>query len=512
MIFDWHNLRGKRYFAAILEPEVAMDGQGRVTEARFQQELLARLPLAEAVLMMFSHTLDGPFLDGLFAEHRGRCYEDQLTFAALTYLVRDALLVHGGSGRKSFERAAEAGELPVAIANAYGKLGRLPLPLSVAFLAGGTRRLTDLLPAGGAGLPPALPASLGGFHVVAIDGKKLKKAAKRLKVLRGLPGKMLGGKLLVAMSLRTGMAVAMSADPDGERNDVPLVPGLLPQVRERLREVILWIADRQFCDLNVPGLLEAGGDHFLVRYTKKLGFHADPQRPAREGADARGRRFVEEWGWVGGAKDKRRRYVRRVTLHRGAGEEDVSLVTDLLDGALYPAADLLEAYLRRWGIERMFQRVTEVFALRTLIGSTPEAMVFQGAFCLLLYNMVQVAKAHVASSAGREPEAVSTEKLFTDVTRQLVSWSELGDADHAVAALAAPRTPAAARARLAELLSAGVWTDRWLKAPAKKTPASPRPKATVGKGQGGHESVWRVLQAHRASQRDAKARAKAAAA
>jgi hypothetical protein len=45
-----------------------------------------------------------------------------------------------------------------------------------------------------------------------------------------------------------------------------------------------------------------------------------------------------------------RRYVRRITLER-PGAEAVVLVTDLLDGAKYPAADLLAVYLCRWGID-----------------------------------------------------------------------------------------------------------------------------------------------------------------
>ena len=63
-------------------------------------------------------------------------------------------------------------------------------------------------------------------------------------------------------------------------------------------------------------------------------------------------------------------YVRRITLYR-PGERDVILVTNLCDAAAVPAVDLLEVYLNRWGIERMFQQVTEVFGLSHLMGTTP---------------------------------------------------------------------------------------------------------------------------------------------
>jgi len=44
----------------------------------------------------------------------------------------------------------------------------------------------------------------------------------------------------------------------------------------------------------------------------------------------------------------------------------------------------------RWTIERVFQQITEVFNLQHLIGTTPQGTLFQLAFCLLLYNMLQL--------------------------------------------------------------------------------------------------------------------------
>jgi IS4 transposase len=84
--------------------------------------------------------------------------------------------------------------------------------------------------------------------------------------------------------------------------------------------------------------------------------------------------------------------VRRLTLYR-PGEETVVLITDLLDAEQYPATDLLTLYLARWGIERVFQQITEVFDWRRLIGTTPQGTLFQLAFCLLLYNQIQVVRA-----------------------------------------------------------------------------------------------------------------------
>jgi hypothetical protein len=453
----------------------------------FQRELLARMPLGSAALDLFAYVLDERFLNGVFEANRGLCYERELSFATLVYLIRNALLCHGGSAQASFERADEQEQLPVAAGNAYGKLSRVPPAVSMALLADGADRLRGLLPEG----PVCqLPGSLAGFSVVAIDGKKLKNAAKRLKPLRGKPGKLLGAKLLVALDVGGGLAVAMNVELDGERNDVPLVPGLLPQVRAKLDGgPILWVADSQFCDLNLPVLFEQEGGHFLLRYTKKLSFHPDPARPAREGNDASGRRFVEEWGWVGSEKDKRRRYVRRITLYR-PGEEEVAVITDLLDETLYPAQDLLEVYLMRWGIERVFQQVTEVFELQRLIGSSPQAGAFQAALCLLLYDMIQVCKAYAAQAAERKVEEVSGEKLFEDMRHELIAWAKVGDP--AFTAALPPPNSVQLRSTLARRIGRA-WTKRWV----KKVNKNPRPPTQRAKQSGAHTSVWRVLQAHR---------------
>jgi hypothetical protein len=282
----------------------------------------------------------------IFEIHRGSSYKKELSFETLVHLVADALLEHHGSGHKAMKRAFENSELKVSIRAVYAKLGRLPICLSNGFLLDTTQQLMDLLPE----VRRAGPASLAAFHRIVIDGKKLKHVMKRLKITRGLKGAVLGGKTAAALSLETGLAVAMNANPDGEVSDAPLMPELLRQVRAVISGPRLFVLDRQFCDLVQPAQLTTNDDHYLIRYNAKVSFHIDPETPSRTGQDERGREFFEEWGWLGAATQKRRCYVRRITLKR-PGEEDVILITDLLDADIYPAVDLLATYLARWGIE-----------------------------------------------------------------------------------------------------------------------------------------------------------------
>lgn len=451
---------------------------------QFVQQVIGGLPLADAVLSLGAYVLQPEFLDTLFQKYRHRSYQDTLSFAGFVQLVSDSLLQHGGSARQCLDRAEEAGTLPVSPEAFYGKLRRVPLELSQGFFAEASLRLQELLPP----RPSPLPLSLASLEVVVLDGKKLKRVAKRLLATRQMAGKLFGGKLLVAWRPSTGLALAMAANPDGEANDCRLVPDLLPQVRALIGGPRLWVVDRQFCDLVQIGRFTEDHDHFLARYHPKVHFHPDPQRPSRTTQDERGRTVVEEWGWLGKARQV---YVRRITLQR-PGEEDILLVTDLLDGEVFPASDLLAVYLQRWGIERVFQQVTEVFHLQRLIGSTPQATVFQGAFCLLLYNMIQVIKGYIGAAEKRDVETISSEKLFYDIRRQLTAVEELATPLEIVGCVPCQLTREEMVARLQRLLQ-GVWTPRWRKAVNKR----PRPHGVKAKGSGAHTSVHRVLQQYR---------------
>lgn len=466
----------------------------------FDLEVCRRLPLADAALHLLDYVADEAFLADLFDRHRGRCYEKQIGFADLVHLLAEALTRNGPSAHRTFRQAHADGDLGASVRAAYDKVARLPPAVSAALLTDGTARLRDVLPATPA---EAVPASLAAFTPVAFDGKKIKAVARRLKPVRAVRGQVLGGKLLVAEDIRTGLAVALEAHPDGEASDLTLVPGLLARTRAVVGGPRLWVGDRMFCDLIHLALLAADGDHFVVRSNAKVGFHPDPDRAAEAGVNARGQAYTEGWGWLGGPTDERRRYVRRVTVHRPAAE-DVAVVTDLLDGAAYPAPDVLDVYLRRWGIERLFQKVTEVFHLDALVSARANGTVFQAAVCLLLYNLTVVVRAHVAAGADRPTAEVSLEKLFGDLCRQLTGLIEVLGVPAVVARYADGRWTAE---RLREYL-AGVlgrtWRDWWEKSPPRKA-SEPTPTEYLA---GGHSSVYKIARGLHRTKPEPKAKAK----
>jgi hypothetical protein len=459
----------------------------------FERELMRRSPLAAAVLEISDFIFDPDWLDSVYATHRGRCYQDKLQFRQFLHLMRDALVRHRGSAHQLFVELESAEAEPVDESNFYRKLARMPVPLSRALLRDGTRRLSELMPSS---LVVTLPACFNGYEVIAGDGKKIKNVSARLKPTRGYTGALLGAKALVALNLRSGLAVAMSDSLDGLTNDVPLVPELMEQVRLVIARPVLSVWDRQFDDIRTfARLIERAGDAFLVRIRK--GDAIFTVESTIETTDAKGRRVIDEIGVLSRSKKKGKQAMalRRVTLARGGGggggggedEEDVMLMTDLLGRDKFSAADLLELYRHRWHIEQVFQQVTETFSLEHLIGSSPKAVLLQFSFCLLLYNLVQLVKAYVAGDGGVLTSVVSTFYLFQNMRKELVAWAHYGDGDW-------PRTARdahAMRKRLGEL-TAGLWNPRaYTKAADRKPRGKPKPKRRL---HGDHTSVHRLLE------------------
>lgn len=461
------------------------------------REVVARMPLAESVLLLWRWVASEDRLAGIWSQHRGRCYEKVISFPLMVHLIADCLLKHGGSGRRAFQKNIEAGELEASIQAAYGKLRRLPIPLSEAFLLVGSQALREAFPVWAEW---QLPKSLRLFTVIILDGKAIKRVAKRLKPLWGIPGGLLGGRALVAIDWCTGMVVAMRGHADGDANDVSFVGDLVPVVRGQVAGPRLWMGDRAFCDLKQPGHFTAKeGDHFLVRHHPKVKFHPDKNVPERRGQDEKGRTYTEQWGWIGSASDKRRRYVRRMELQI-PGDKPLVLITDLLDADLYPAGDLLWLYSERWTIERIFQKVTEVFGLSRLIGGTPQGCLFQFAFCLLLYNMIQVMRGYIAEAQNLEPEDISLENLFRDVEEQLIAWNVLLDPETTMECIQDIPDADTIRQLLHSRLST-VWSDTW-----RKSPPQQRREKIPAKRNRGHSSVYRILEDYRRRKAKQKAR------
>jgi hypothetical protein len=363
------------------------------------------------------------------------------------------------------------------------------VPVSETMLEEGTQRMNSVMPEIPAVDP--LPDCWAEFEVFGADGKAIKHVKRLLKELRGLQAGILGARASVGLNLRTGLAVAMVGHLDGEAGEAALTEGLLPKFAALPSPGKSWLVvlDRLYCNLSFPQEVLKAGGHFVIRYCTNTTFVPDAARRAQESRDAQGHRVVQEWGWLGKVAKADRVYVRRITKYLCGGKE-VSVVTDLLDEMNYPAEAVLSTYRSRWGIETVFHQITDVFSLKHLIGTQPKAVLFQLSFCLLMYNALQVVRAHLASHQECEAKKISNEKLFYDVRRQMVAVDELVDVESLLSLLGEVPTAAKLRDCLRDGLR-DTWSDRWWKAPSSGRGGHQKVKTRV---LGNHTSTYRAIQ------------------
>lgn len=114
------------------------------------------------------------------------------------------------------------------------------------------------------------------------------------------------------------------------------------------------------------------------------------------------------------ARAPQQQHVRVIThmLHRkGYRPYELRLCTTLLDPQKYPAAELIELYLRRWGLELHLRSMKEELGLARLTAKTPAIIRKEILSGLLAFNLVRLS----AAQSGGPAERISFER-----TRELL--------------------------------------------------------------------------------------------
>jgi hypothetical protein len=111
------------------------------------------------------------------------------------------------------------------------------------------------------------------------------------------------------------------------------------------------------------------------------------------------------------------RIVRGSLYQRGFRVRQVTLVTTLLDVGLYPAADILQAYLRRWRMEMCLDDLKTTLGMNTLSCKSPEMVRKELLMHLIAHNLVRYTMIQAAVEHGAELQRISF-KGTLDALRQ----------------------------------------------------------------------------------------------
>lgn len=111
------------------------------------------------------------------------------------------------------------------------------------------------------------------------------------------------------------------------------------------------------------------------------------------------------------------RELRYRTSQRGFRTREVTLVTTLLDAALYPQQELAQLYRRRWKIETNFAHLKQTLGMDVLKCQTVEGVEKEALMFVLVYNLVRMVMREAAARQSVEVERIS----FVDAVRWLLS-------------------------------------------------------------------------------------------
>jgi hypothetical protein len=271
------------------------------------------------------------------------------------------------------------------------------------------------------------PTLLRGRSLKAVDGSSLrlpdtprnqKRYPQPLSQKPGCGFPVL--RLVVLFCLASGAVVARSTGSlwDSESR---LFHRLLPTLKPG--DIVL--GDRGFGNFVILALLSALGVDFVGRVALK-NRHVDFRRGRRLGTRDRclhwrkGDHLVD-WltaaAWAALPREISVRVLQLRVHQSGFRVREITLVTTLLDPQLYPAQELLEAYLRRWRLEMCLDDLKTTLGLEHLKCLTPAMVEKELLIGLISHNLLRCVMAQAAQQHSVPLERISF-KGSLDALRQ----------------------------------------------------------------------------------------------
>lgn len=225
-------------------------------------------------------------------------------------------------------------------------------------------------------------------------------------------------RIVVLFSLTSGAVLALAQGSLLE-SELALGAGLFGQFAKG----DIMVGDRGFGSYVVVALLRALGVDFVGRTTRRLDGRRRKERLAKNdwlltwAKPDKASPWLTLAQWAGLPAEVTMRAVRGRIACKGFRVRELTVVTTLLDPELYPAKEVLRAYLRRWRLEMCLDDLKTTLHLEMLRGRSPEAARQDALARLIAHNLVRWTMAQAARAHGVEIERISF-KGTLDALRQ----------------------------------------------------------------------------------------------
>jgi hypothetical protein len=350
------------------------------------ERAIGQAPLAVMAYAALEHALEPTAIDELFQQHAQTQYTRKLLLSDLVSLMADVVC----RSQPSVRQAYTANPPDASLTAVYAKLTRVEPHLARQLVLHTAHRLRVVIDQ----LRPTRDAWFPGHEVRILDGNILKGSHHRLQVLRPTRASALAGVSITVLDPERGLAV----DWFGHENGHAQERSLLPEVLETVQPGQVWIGDRNFCTTDFLGGILARQSRFLIRQHAST-VRCEEVKPLRlAGRTKTGRVWVQ---WVRltnvAGQPRVRRVVVRLDQPTEDGDDEIHLLTNV-PVKVASACQIAEGYLRRWGIEALFQRLTVVLNAEVRPLGYPRAALFGFATALVASNALAVVKEALAAA------------------------------------------------------------------------------------------------------------------
>jgi hypothetical protein len=253
-------------------------------------------------------------------------------------------------------------------------------------------------------------------EILVLDGSKLHKVGRLLKIARTITGAILPGSLEAVYDLRRGILRNLIFDPDGLRGE----KHLLLKALTSLPKGSLLVYDRYACYALYWKAMEEAGLFLLARASSTVHLEEVSEVLSIKQGRNRLRETLVEMG-----KSHDKRALRLITWETPRGT--LRLLTNVMDLEKLPAHQALMLYVQRWSVERCFLSLKDTLNLNHLFNASPAAVGGQVFATAILYNALRLAQSQIAKKVGVEPERISPEKLFPRLTEKIVELTLVED-------------------------------------------------------------------------------------
>jgi hypothetical protein len=246
--------------------------------------------------------------------------------------------------------------------------------------------------------PPACELAPFATRIVALDETKLDAVVRRLPWQRqhrvGDPA-LLAGKLAALFDIREQRWLRVQYLADALRNCKQEALTLLADLPWHS----LLLFDLGYFSFPFFDYLTERGYYWISRYREKTRYQLVH-------VYYRHHEILDALVWLGSEHGARAGYAVRL-VRFGSGSHLHMYFTNVLDPLQLPMGDIARLYARRWDIELAFLTIKDLFGLQHWWSSQRPLILQQIAVVLVLAQLVQALRLHIAEQAGCDPFDVS---------------------------------------------------------------------------------------------------------